>query len=56
MTLRAQLTAAPETLSDLEWAAEQRFLEGAQLLGAGRFSGAVYLFGVAAEMWLKLWR
>lgn len=54
MTLREQILRSPETLSDMEWAAEQRFLDGRKLLFAGRFSGAVYLLGLAAEMRMKL--
>ncbi|MCY2951656.1 MAG: hypothetical protein NTU53_06720 [Planctomycetota bacterium] len=54
MTLREQILASPETLSDLAAAAEQRFREAEHLLCAGRFVGAIYLFGLASEMWLKL--
>jgi hypothetical protein len=54
MALRDVILASPETLSDLKWAAEQRFREGEALLMAGRFSGAVYLLGLASEMWLKI--
>jgi hypothetical protein len=53
-TLREQILASPETFSDLAWAAEQRFQDGEALLSSGRFGGAVYLTGIACEMWLKL--
>jgi hypothetical protein len=53
-TLRQQVLTQLETLSDLEWAAEERFCEAEELLRIGRFHGAVYLFGLACEMWLKL--
>jgi hypothetical protein len=54
MTLREQIILSPETLSDLEWAARERFHEGEELLFSRRFSGAIYLLGLASEMWLKL--
>jgi hypothetical protein len=53
MTLRDQIINSPETLSDVRWAAEQRFRDAEALLTAGRFTGAVYVLGLAAEMWLK---
>ena len=43
----------PETLADLALAAEQRFRDAEELLVADRFAGAVYLCGLASEMWLK---
>lgn len=54
MTLRDQILNSPETLSDFGWVAEQRFRDAEVLLGKQRYSGCVYLFGVACEMWLKL--
>ncbi len=54
MPLREQILSSPETLSDLAWAAQQRFREAETLLSASHFSGAVYLFGLATEMWLKI--
>lgn len=54
MTLREHILSSPETISDLAWAAEQRFREAEELLYTGRFTGAVYLFGLSVEMWLKL--
>jgi hypothetical protein len=53
-TLRAQLAAWSETLSDLARSAEDRYGDAQRLLIAGRFVGAVYLLGLSAEMWLKL--
>ena len=53
LTLRAQLETKRETLSDLAWAAEQRYREGRCLKDAGYSAGAIYLLGLASEMWLK---
>lgn len=53
-TLREQILSADETTSDLIWAAEHRYREAEALLEASHFSGAVYLSGLACEMWLKL--
>src|SRR5439155_9695773 len=53
-TVREQILRSAETFSDLAWAAEQRFREAEELMFSGKFAGAVYLFGLAAEMWLKL--
>ena len=53
-SLRDQLSVWPESLSDLAVSAEDRFGDGQALLSAGRFRGAVYLLGLAAEMWLKV--
>lgn len=53
MTLREQIIGYPETLSDLAFAAETRYRDAEQLLEGGRWSGATYLLGIAAEMWLK---
>lgn len=53
MALRAIVKNSPETLSDLLLAAQDRYLEGEELLLQHRFDGSVYLFGYAAEMWLK---
>lgn len=53
MPLRDDILRRRETLSDLIWAAEERFRDGEYLLGATRLSGAVYLLGLSAEMWLK---
>ncbi len=54
MNTREQILASPETLSDFAWASEQRFRDADTLLSKGRFSGSIYLGGLAAEMWLKL--
>ncbi len=53
MTLRDNILNSPETISDLAWAAEQRFREAEVLMDARHITGAVYLLGLAAEMWLK---
>ena len=54
MSLRTRILASPETLSELAWAAEQRFIEAETLINSRRLPGAVYLFGIASEIWLKL--
>jgi hypothetical protein len=54
MTYRDQILSSPETLSDLDWAAEQRYRDAEELLHRSRYAGAVYLLGLASEMWLKL--
>lgn len=53
MPLRAIIKSSPETLSDLLLAAQDRYLEAEELLLQHCFDGSVYLFGYAAEMWLK---
>jgi hypothetical protein len=54
MALRRQILGSPETFADLAWAAEERFREAEALLLHARFAGAIYLLGLASEMWLKL--
>lgn len=54
MTLRRQIIGSQETLTDVTWAAEQRFRDAETPFRAGRFAGAVYLFGLSSEMWVKL--
>jgi hypothetical protein len=54
MTLREQILNSPETLSEMAWAAEERFREAEYLIFSDRYAGAVYLLGLASEMWLKL--
>ena len=54
MDTRQRILAAQETLSDLEFAAEDRFVDAETLMRGGRTDGAVYLLGLAAEMWLKV--
>jgi len=54
MALRDQILASVETLGDLVWAAERRFREGEELLVTNHEAGAVYMFGVSAEIWLKV--
>jgi len=53
MPLRSQLESQPETLSDFDLAAEQKFWEGTELGVQGHRGSAIYLLGYAAEMWLK---
>ncbi|HVS71907.1 MAG TPA: hypothetical protein VHQ47_11685 [Phycisphaerae bacterium] len=52
--LRGRLARQPETVQDLELAAESRYWEGTSLALAGESYAAIYLMGYAAEMWLKL--
>lgn len=54
MPLRVIIKNAPETLSDVLLAAEDRYLDAEELLVAQRYDGAVYLLGYAVEMWLKV--
>lgn len=54
MTVREQILSSPETISDLAWAAERRYREGQALFDGRHFIGAVYLLGLASEMWLKI--
>lgn len=54
MALRQQILSSPETLSDLAWAAEQRFADAQNLLDGARFTGAVCFLGLSVEIWLKL--
>jgi hypothetical protein len=42
-----------EKVQDLLLAADQRLLDGLQLLVEGRPSGGLYVLGYSAEMWLK---
>jgi hypothetical protein len=53
MPLRSIIKASPETLSDMLFAADDRYREAEELLRQHRFDGCVYLLGYAAEMWLK---
>lgn len=53
MGLRQRIGSSFETIQDLELAAEQKYMEGVELLLAGRTGAGVYLMGYAAEMWLK---
>jgi hypothetical protein len=52
--LRLQLDRWTETFSDLAASAEDRYRDAERLIVSGRHRGAVYFFGLAAEMWLKL--
>ncbi len=54
MSLRNQLSRWVETFSDIALSAEERFGDARELMIRGRHRGAVYLFGLASEMWLKL--
>jgi hypothetical protein len=53
MPLRSLIQTAPERLSDFLMAADDRFEDAETLLVERRFDAAVYMFGYAAEMWLK---
>jgi hypothetical protein len=43
----------PETVGDMEFAADQRYLEGLELMIQGRLWAGVYLMGYSAEISLK---
>jgi len=53
MPLRSTILATPERLSDFLLAADDRFADAEELLAQQRSDASVYLFGYAAEMWLK---
>ncbi len=53
MPLRSRLDAHPETIRELELAAEQRYDEAQELWRSNRNGAAIYLFGYVAEMILK---
>lgn len=53
MPLRHELERLPETLQELELAAESRFYEAQALLTQGHYAGSIYLAGYVAEILLK---
>ncbi len=53
MSLVARLELLPETVAEMEAAAEGRYQEGQKLVQEGYYHGGIYLLGYAAEMWLK---
>jgi hypothetical protein len=53
MPLRYELESQPETLSDFLLAADQKYLEGLELMAADRLGAGIYLMGFTAEMLLK---
>ena len=53
MPIRQLIKGTPEILSDFLQAADDRYDDADQLLTGQRYDGAAYLFGYAAEMWLK---
>lgn len=53
MGYRAVLEATQETVQDLELSAHRRLDEATHLFVAGRYHAAIYLGGLAAEMFLK---
>lgn len=54
MPLRHRLDATPETLQELELAAEERYWDALELFAAGRNGAGIYLMGYVAEMTLKV--
>lgn len=52
--LRDQVDRWTETFSGIALSAEDRFRDAQELCATGRHRGAVYVLGLAAEMWLKL--
>ncbi len=53
MPLRQRIAGQPETIQELELAAQERYLEALELLASGYPDGAVNLLGYVAEMLLK---
>ena len=53
MGYRTILEAKPETVQDLELSAKRRLDEAFDLYRSGRFHTAIYIAGLAAEMYLK---
>lgn len=53
MSLVARLEPLPETVAEMEAAAEGRYQEGQKLIQEGYYHGGIYLLGYAAEIWLK---
>jgi hypothetical protein len=53
MGYRAILEASPETVQDMEIAAQRRLEEAYILFGAGKNHTAIYIAGLSAEMYLK---
>lgn len=53
MTLRVRLSQHPETIQEFRIAAETRYLDGLELMVAGRPAAGIYMMGYAAEMLLK---
>lgn len=53
MTLRSRLSRHPETIQEFRLAAETRYLDGLELMMAGRQGAGIYVMGYAAEMLLK---
>lgn len=54
MPLRHDLESQPETLQEMELAAEDKYWEGLELMVTGRGGGGIYLMGYVAEMLLKI--
>jgi len=52
--LRRLLQSHPETVQDLDLAAEERYWEGLELMADGHTGAGIYLMGYAAEMKLKV--
>lgn len=52
--LRRLLRSRPETVQDLDLAADEKYWEGLELMVAGRTGAGIYLMGYAAEMKLKV--
>jgi len=53
MGYRAILKSSPETVQDLERAADLRLAESKSLQVAGKHHTAIYIAGLSAEMYLK---
>ena len=53
MSLRYRLELVPQTIQEMEAAAEERYFESEFLISTGCLSSGIYLAGYAAEMLLK---
>jgi len=53
MSLRIRLQGVPQTIQELERAAEERYQEAKHLVGSGHLGAGIYLCGYTAEILLK---
>ncbi len=53
MLLRIRLQGVPQTIQEMEIAAEERYYEAMHLIIGGRFGAGIYLCGYSAEILLK---
>ena len=53
MPLRIRLQGVPQTIQEMERAAEERYFDATSLISGGRLAPGIYLAGYTAEMLLK---